>query len=291
VEALPDAVTEWVRVAVGGDAKTVHAHEMNGATTSFVAAVDVDRAHDASVHLVLRRYIDHSVLESEPDAVAREVAVLGALEASTVDAPRVVAADPDGEICGDPMLLMTRLHGKPRWRARQGVFDFLDQLAAQLPAVHEVTPVDPEFPTYATYYDTGDRAPPPWSTHPKAWSDALEAHAAAPPPYEPVLIHRDYHPGNVLWNGNIVSGIVDWAWGCCGPAEVDVAHCRLNLALRIDADAADLFLTAWETHAGVYTYDTTWDLRDAVDALPELKDSHAALERLDEFVARAAANR
>jgi hypothetical protein len=70
-----------------------------------------------------------------------------------------------------------------------------------------------------------------------------------------------------------------------------VAHCRLNLALRIDADAADLFLTSWETHAGVYTYDTTWDLRDAVDALPELDDSHAALERLDEFVARAAANR
>jgi aminoglycoside phosphotransferase (APT) family kinase protein len=291
VDALPDAVTEWVRDAVGSDARAIHAHEMSGATTSVVAAIDVDRAHDATVHLVLRRYVDHAVLDSEPDAVAREVAVLGALEASTVDAPRVVAADPDGAICGDPMLLMTRLHGKPRWLARQGVVDFLDQLAAQLPAVHEVTPADPEFPTYRAYYEDDDQAPPTWSAHADAWTDAIEAHAAPPPSYTPVLIHRDYHPGNVLWNGNTVSGIVDWAWGCCGPAEVDVAHCRLNLALRIDADAADLFLSAWETHAGVYSYDTTWDLRDAVDALPDLKNSQAALERLDEFVARSAAKR
>ncbi len=291
MDALHDAVAEWVKDAVGSDARAVHWHEMRGATTSVVAAIDVDRGHDATVHLVLRRYLDQAVLDSEPDAVSREVAVLGALEASTVDAPRVVAADPDGAICGDPMLLMTRLHGKPRWRARQGVVDFLDQLAAQLPAVHAVTPADPEFPTYHAYYEGADRAPPSWSTHPEAWADAIEAHAAPAPAHQPVLIHRDYHPGNVLWNGNAVSGIVDWAWGCRGPAEVDVAHCRLNLALRIDADAADLFLTAWETHAGVYAYDRTWDLRDAVDALPELDDSHAALDRLDTFVARAAAER
>ncbi len=290
MEPLPRTVTEWVKDAVGSDARAVHAHEMPGATTSVVSAIDVDRAHDPTVHLVLRRYVDAAVLESEPDPVAREVAVLGALEESTVDAPRVVAADAEGEVCGDPMLLMTRLHGKPRWRAREGVVDFLDQLAAQLPAIHAVTPVDPEFPEYRTY-DGAGADPPSWSSHPAAWVTAFEAHAAAAPSSEPVLIHRDYHPGNVLWNGNHVSGIVDWAWGCRGPAEVDVAHCRLNLALRIGIDAADLFLTAWETHAGVYTYDTTWDLRDAVDALADLDDTRAALERLDEFVARAAATR
>jgi aminoglycoside phosphotransferase (APT) family kinase protein len=262
---------------------------MSGATTSTVDALDVDRAHGPVQHLVLRRYTDPAVLEAEPDAVAREVAVLGALEASDVAVPRVIAADTDGAIAGVPMLLMTRLHGKPRWTTREGRVEFLDQLAAQLPSVHAVAPIDPDLPTYHPYYADVDPEPPPWTEHPDAWSAAIAAHDAPAPAFDPVLIHRDYHPGNVLWNGSAVSGIVDWAWGCCGPALVDVAHCRLNLALRIDADAADLFLTAWETHAGVFTYDTTWDLRDAVDALPDLHDSHAALQRLDEFVARAAA--
>jgi aminoglycoside phosphotransferase (APT) family kinase protein len=286
---LPDAVTAWVRDAVGTDARSVHVHELPGATTSTVDVIDVDRVHGTVEHLVLRRYTDPTVLASEPDAVNREVAVLGALEGAAVNVPRVVAADPDGEVWGIPMLLMTRLHGKARWSVRQGLVDFLDQIAAQLPAVHAIVPTAPDFPTYHSYSDSGGVEPPPWTKQPDAWAAAIAAHAAPAPAFDPVLIHRDYHPGNVLWNGNTVSGIVDWAWGCSGPAMVDVAHCRLNLALRIDIDAADLFLTAWETHAHAFTYDKRWDLRDAVDALPDLHDSHAALHRLDEFVERAAA--
>ena len=286
---LPDAVTAWVKKAVGSDARAVHVHELPGASTSTVDAIDIDRVHGTVEHLVLRRYTDPAVLDSEPDAVNREVAVLGALEGAAINVPRVVAADPDGEVCGTPMLLMTRLHGKPRWSVRQGLVDFLDQIAAQLPVVHAVVPRDPDFPTYHPYHEQADAAPPEWTDHPDAWRVALATHASPLPAHDEVLIHRDYHPGNVLWNGHVVSGIVDWAWGCRGPAMVDVAHCRLNLALRIDVDAADLFLTAWETHAHAFTYDKAWDLRDAVDALPDLHDSHAALHRLDEFVARAAA--
>jgi len=285
---LPDTVTAWVKEAVGSDARAIHVHELPGATTSTVDALDVARVHGTVEHLVLRRYTNPAVLESEPDAVNREVAVLGALEGADVTVPRVVAADPDGEVCGVPMLLMTRLHGKPRWTVRQGLVDFLDQIAAQLPAVHTVTPAAHDFPTYHAY-SAGMEAPPSWTEHPDAWVVAIAAHSADAPGFEPVLIHRDYHPGNVLWNGSTVSGIVDWAWGCAGPPMIDVAHCRLNLALRIDVDAADLFLTAWETHAHAFTYDKRWDLRDAVDALPDLHDSRAALHRLDEFVARAAA--
>jgi Ser/Thr protein kinase RdoA (MazF antagonist) len=102
------------------------------------------------------------------------------------------------------------------------------------------------------------------------------------------LIHRDYHPLNVLWRGEQLTGIVDWAWACHGPRSVDVAHCRLNLVLAIGADAADLFLRAWQAHAGVTDYDPAWDLRDAVDGL-DLADTRAALTRLDEHVARSAA--
>jgi Ser/Thr protein kinase RdoA (MazF antagonist) len=52
-----------------------------------------------------------------------------------------------------------------------------------------------------------------------------------------VFLHRDYHPGNLLWNDGSLSGIVDWAFSCRGPRGVDVAHTRWNLAL-VDIVAA-----------------------------------------------------
>ena len=80
------------------------------------------------------------------------------------------------------------------------------------------------------------------------------------------------------------------ARSCRGPQPVDVAHCRLNLVLSHGLDRADDFVRSWQSIAGVDTYDPTWDLIDAVDALPDLDDSTAALRRLDAFVARAAAD-
>lgn len=181
---------------------------------------------------------------------------------------------------------MTRLPGRPRTRPRD-LDSFLEQLAAPLEAIHSVAlPADDCFPEYHPYDAGRVRTAPPWSRHPRAWERAIERHAAGPPRFEPVFIHRDYHPLNILWSSGRVAGIVDWAWACHGPAAVDLAHCRLNLVLGIGLDAADGFLSAATDRTA---YDPAWDLLDAVDALPDLDDSGAALRRLDEFVARAVA--
>lgn len=51
------------------------------------------------------------------------------------------------------------------------------------------------------------------------------------PQYEGVFLHRDLHPGNVLFDGGEVSGVVDWVETSWGPADLDVAHCSTALAL------------------------------------------------------------
>jgi Ser/Thr protein kinase RdoA (MazF antagonist) len=69
--------------------------------------------------------------------------------------------------------------------------------------------------------------------------DQLRARAVLPE----VLVHGDFHPGNVLWRRGVVSRVVDWQAACTGPAVIDVAQCRVNL-LTIGTDAAERF-TAW----------------------------------------------
>jgi Ser/Thr protein kinase RdoA (MazF antagonist) len=204
-----------------------------GGTASAVHAVDVvDRA--GTLHpLVLRRY----VRGEGPEAPRREAAALEATAPLAVPTARLVAVGPDA-------VLMTRLEGALDWERPS-----LRRLAAVLPAIHAAAA--PEvLPPYAPYPLTAERAPTP------AFARAFAVFHGPPPSAERRFIHRDYHPGNVLWRGGAISGIVDWASASVGAPAADVGHCRVNL----DPAAADRFLAAWRSVAGRDDYDPYWDV-------------------------------
>jgi aminoglycoside phosphotransferase (APT) family kinase protein len=73
-------------------------------------------------------------------------------------------------------------------------------------------------------------------------------------------VHRDYHPGNVLWAGGKISGVVDWASVRIGAPEVDVGECRSDLVSSLGIAAADRFLNDWLSAAGRDSYDPYWDV-------------------------------
>jgi aminoglycoside phosphotransferase (APT) family kinase protein len=111
----------------------------------------------------------------------------------------------------------------------------------------------------------------------------------APPDDAPVFIHRDYHPGNVLWSRGAVTGVVDWVNASGGGAGADVGHCRQNLAVAFDGATADEVQRLWQALAGVDEYLPYWDIVAVVGALSNIPRSPRARHRLDEFVCRAVA--
>ena len=82
-----------------------------------------------------------------------------------------------------------------------------------------------------------------------------------------------------------MSGVVDWINACRGPAGVDVAHCRTNLAQMYGPDSADRFLDAYLDIADGFTYDPYWDIDSVLDmCLPQPTFyepwSHFGLDRI-----------
>jgi hypothetical protein len=66
-----------------------------------------------------------------------------------------------------------------------------------------------------------------------------------------------------------VSAVVDWVNACRGPAGIDVAWCRHNLANLHSVAISDDFLTAYAAAAGrEFEYDPYWDLMSVVELLP-----------------------
>ena len=66
----------------------------------------------------------------------------------------------------------------------------------------------------------------------------------------------------MLWQRGRLTGVVDWVAAFRGPADVDIGHCRLNLAVLYSAELADDFLAAYEAEAG-RRVDPYWDIRSA----------------------------
>jgi Ser/Thr protein kinase RdoA (MazF antagonist) len=88
---------------------------------------------------------------------------------------------------------------------------------------------------------------------PALWTAGFAVWLAGEPKYEPVFIHRDYHPGNLVWHRGQISGVVDWANGCAGPAGKDLSTCWWNLINHVGLERADGFVQHYEELTGLPT--------------------------------------
>ncbi len=283
----PPAALAWCAEAAGVDARVVRAAPLEGGTSSAVHAVDVETAGGDLRQLVLRRFVRADWLAEEPDLPRREAAALRAVAGSAVPTPELVALDPTGERAGAPAVLMTRLDGAVVWRPAE-LDPFLERLAALLPPVHATPlPAAGVLPDYAPYRLQLSHAPEAVAS-PDVWARALALFHDPPPAQERCLVHRDYHPGNVLWRDGAVTGLVDWACTSIGSPDADVGHCRMNLAGSLGLAAADRFLAAHRTLTGRGPYDPYWDVAAALGGFEDA--DVATWTRLDAaFLAAAVA--
>ena len=285
---VPERALAWAARALGDGARVVGSRPLAGGTSSAVHALSVSSAGGGIHELVLRRFVRCDWLAEEPDVARHEGTALEAVAGCPVPTPRLVAVDGDGEDAGEPAVLMTRLPGAVVWDPID-VESFLRTLAEILPEVH-ATPVAaggllPEFRSYRVEL----RRAPRWVTRPQVWETAIELLDGPAPGSEQVLIHRDYHPGNVLWKRGAVGGVVDWVNASIGSPWADVGHCRVNLASELGQDAADRFLALYRVAAGRDDeYHPYWDVSAAIGGLDE--DADEAPSPADEgFLAAAVA--
>lgn len=252
---VPPAVRSWIRREL--DVDVLRWKRLPGASTSAVHRLVL--ANGQSV--VLRRYVWRWVLEDEPEVPYREVDALQFAATNGLPVPAVLAADLDGTSAGDgvPALVMSFVPGSP-----VAVPDLhaLAQVAASIHRVNALTLPHRYFPWYRDALTNA----PAGATRKKLWRRAIDIWHTQLPDYDPNLLHRDFHPGNVLWRRG-TAHVVDWANTCSGPWGCDVAHCRDNLIQLGGFDVADAFLHHYLEVAGV-DYDPYWEIASVLEHSP-----------------------
>lgn len=237
-----------------------------GGTSSRLWQLKVS-GKDSIMNVVLREYTNRDWLAVEPEIAEQEARNLIALEDVPVCAPNLLASDPYAFKTAYPTVVMSLTEGqvslnptnKSKW---------IDEMAKMLAHIHE-TPVTVAS-LYFRYFDPSQPVTAEWSSQPEAWKRAFKRlKRTVESSGETTFIHRDFHPGNVLFEEEKITGIVDWPNACMGPREVDVAHCRWNLAMMHGQETADTFLSAYLTHSSLKNYDPYWDLEASANVFSE----------------------
>lgn len=241
----------WIEAELGPRARVVRARPLRGGVASVVHAVTVARGA-SRMQVVLRRHDGRT--EEHARLVEGEARILRGLErVVTIPAPRLVAADARGTRAGDPALLMTKLAGQVLL-APVDRDDWLRRLAVTLCAIHDLPPVGERFEARVA-----GAGAPAWSARRGLWRRALAVLEAGLPEPAPRRTHGDYQHFNILWSRGRIRGVLDWGSSRNGPVELDVGHCRLNLAVLFSPDVAERFREIYEGESG-RSCDPRWDL-------------------------------
>jgi aminoglycoside phosphotransferase (APT) family kinase protein len=201
-----------------------------------------------------------------------------------------VAADTDGTIDGIPALLLTMLPGRARARTAALPRSSVRRLAETLVAVNDLDAgLRTIVPAYRPFSEVADIRPPAATARPLLWRRAIQAAETVPLGGTGGFMHRDFHPGNALWDGKRLTAIVDWTQASWGPSAADLGHLRVNLAADHSAELADAATDAYMAAGGRLEDAAYWDLRSLLDWLPDLDDVYAAgpgLARLERYLER-----
>lgn len=116
----------------------------------------------------------------------------------------------------------------------------LRQMAAFLARLHALDPRVLSLPSLPDREDPIEGAlrfiPDNSTTELREVISSLRRHRSSP-----VLLHGDFWPGNILWNGGTIAAILDWEDAALGPAASDVACCRAEITVLFGLSAACSF--------------------------------------------------
>ncbi|WP_063726755.1 phosphotransferase family protein [Streptomyces sp. RTd22] len=266
----------WVEQRVGGGHRVDGVERLRGGWTSEMRRLRIS-GPGTPRWLVLRSFIKPFFVQAAEGLLTREADILRLLAETEVPVAVFKGVDATAAHCDHPSLLMSLLPGSVRLDEAEAELR-AGLLARQLLAIHQVQVPAESRPRVYEAWTSPELVRLPESTpRPDVWQRAVDVLRREPPAYRPCFLHRDFHPGNVLFTGQgpglEISGVVDWVETSWGPADLDVAHCSTALALLYGPQSGMRFAERYLASGGTLSEDPAdhlyWRVLDALGFAPD----------------------
>jgi aminoglycoside phosphotransferase (APT) family kinase protein len=243
---LPDDTLKAVVSAHMPGARFKRAFPLSGGVSANVYRLEIEAEDGAASSVVLRVHGPHH--NGHPAAL--EFDVLRAVTDLGICAPRALALDESLRHIPYPFLVLQHIDGETAFPTSAtdprigGMAEALarihDAPIAGLPGLPLRDDPVPELPDFLPH---GEEFEPL-----RLWLSTI-GHARHDGPA--ALLHGDFWPGNLLWQGERLTGILDWEDAACGDPLSDVACTALELRYVAGRDGAESFVRAYDARRPV----------------------------------------
>ncbi len=227
-----------------------------GSYSNFTHIVTAQDEKGDEFRIVIRRYRVFGHYDRGQKA-RREFAALQCAYQNGIPAPQPLYLDDTGELLGMPGIVTPYMPGA-QIESPVDPIAWARGLAEMLARIHAV-PIDAtprnlllDANDEATWFLHSGKVPEFMLAHPdgeRVWR-TLKSGFPRLKPVPQTLVHVDYWPGNVLWDGDRISAVVDWEEAALGDPAIDVAYCCMDIVLKGLFNAAEEFLHVYEAAAG-----------------------------------------
>lgn len=251
--------------------RLVAARKLVGGASAESTALEIEAPDGGRFRRVVRRHGegDRAV---NPDVARDEHALLTVLAGDGFPVPRPRGHDDSGTLLPTPYILTDFVEGTAE-RPQEQRGTAVDRMADELARLHRIGAGDRRLAFLlrrdplcrreiaSEHADDGDRALE------ETIRAALMPHWPLPQG-EAVLLHGDFWPGNLLWQGERLAAVIDWEDACFGDPQVDLGPARLELLWAWGDEAKERFTDGYAAATGRALDDLPlYDLWTALRAL------------------------
>ncbi len=245
---------------------------LTGGVSASVTALEVEGGDGRRQKWVVRRH-GAADLSRNAQIAALEFRLLQLVHGAGLAVPEPIYLDRSCMLFPAPVLVTAYVEGEAAFTPGD-LGSYLRQLAAFLARLHAITPATADL----SFLPPGHRE----SGHRPADLDAsmsegeirhaLQTCAPLCRHNDPVLLHGDFWPGNVLWRNEKLAAVIDWEDAALDDPLADVANARLELLWAFDAPAMERFTEEYRSLTSTdFTHLPYWDLCSALRPVGKLE--------------------
>jgi aminoglycoside phosphotransferase (APT) family kinase protein len=256
---------EQLLTALHQQGKVVNIQPLTGGISASMTLIDVELL-SGKVNRYIVRQLSAETLALRPNAVEMEYGLLQVLKTHGLPVSCPIYLDVQGEIFETPTLVMDYLSGDMDFSAHSQP-NRGSEIAKVLARIHtlDLKEIDhiavPHLEkSFLGLCGEDPKIPDEELNETLIWNQLKRYW---PPRFQnpPVLLHGDIWSGNILWQGNEISGIIDWEDAWIGDPLLDIAGARSDLAYTFGMEMADQLTKTYLDMRKIDAHDLPlWDL-------------------------------
>jgi aminoglycoside phosphotransferase (APT) family kinase protein len=255
VEVIPDEAIAAIVAGIEPSSIVVGTSGLTGGLSSWMTRIEVQRP-DGSRHRFIVRRGRRPDSERHTLPFGVEYELLRHLDAHGIPVARPRAFDDSGRILPQAYVVLDFVPGATRFTTDDPVGTAV-KMADVLAAIHDLDAASASMPILPLHTDRMQgwvitdltRREPDPSLREHLIRRHLDEHWP-PPATELCLLHADYFPGNIVWEGDAIAAVIDWESAAVGDPMADIATTRLDLRWAYGAEPAERFTDRYLTLTG-----------------------------------------